>query len=795
MGGTRAVSLTAAVASSGRCALQHALKPVKRCLAIFLLVQTILTADGQAPASDNRALRVGDTIDRALVSAAKAGTVAGVQKTLKEGANPNYIEPLPGYGDGFSPLSAAIFFSQSTDCVRTLLAAGADPLRVYDKKPWMFPLAVACQDSTTNRQVLRLLLANIKQLPPDASGIMEWVLYPVIRRGDTETLNRLKGLGARCGIVSGGGKAAFIAAAESGRYEEAEKWLRDYSQEYSQQTNRVDVNWAVDHLGTDHYFDDENLANLLRHAQQLGIIFFDSRNNPTWSRAVVYRCPKTAEVLGCPPEDLKKIPIRSTEELMLAASCNGDSLPLFTNLVQKCLADAPDRKAKASQYLFQILAQRVPLFSMQPNALKHLYSLGADVNYESTNNPEGLATPLQAAIPRHSLDVVQWLVREGADVNHINTGTKLTALELAAIWGQEDTVRWLLSHGARVQEQKTGRSLLAAALKSRNSKAVFPLLLAAGADPYTQHEEHKAAIDILADRLAIVSLRQLDKKGVYRSLIQEYTPPANSPFIGTWAYRPEGGGFGSMGITLQKDGTAVLGNDLGVGAAVWKATKDEVTILDSGSKSNAPQLRFKLVGNELLAGTNDTVFKLKKYDPSLPESDDDRAYPSEIQLQSACLTPDKQLFLQISGRHIQVPLSRLADAKTDRYGLGISDDNVLKWDDFQPGEIPQRTIAGSASIPLAPIKAHQQLSVRWDAVLTERHTSATPLSGHDYTLYPSIVVSDRYHGKGTSQYGAEVTGYVLVSNKPISSGRNWINIYFLRSRTPPKASKDQLRSP
>jgi ankyrin repeat protein len=503
------------------------------------------------------------SLDQQLVTAAVQGNVTNVELLLKEGANPNYMQPFPGsYGwAGYSPLFGAIFPAHSVACVKVLLAAGADPFQVYKKNPWMFPFQAACQDGMTNKEILELLLEHTKQLPTDDDGrLMEYVFYPLIRRGEMQTVERLEKLGAHLGVISGGGKAAFMAAAEAGRYEEAEKWLNDYSDDYSHATNKVDVMWAVDRLGSDRFFDDDNLARIIKHAHQLGINFFEIQSPAPWSRSVVYRCPKTAEALGCPQEELAKIAPRSKEDLMLAASCNSDSLPVFTNLVQECLRDAPDRKAAASLWLFEILSQRFPLFSIQLDALKYLHSQGADVNYECKTNPEGLATPLEAAVLRGSLDVMQWLVEQGADVNRVNSENKMTALEFAVIWGRENIVNWLLANGTHIQEKRTGRPLLVTALRGLNPDSMFAILVKAGADPYLRNENKKSAMDILADRLDIMRLRKFDNKGVYHALVKEYTPPANSPFIGIWSNGK--GEFQTASLILNDEGMSIIGTSI-----------------------------------------------------------------------------------------------------------------------------------------------------------------------------------------------------------------------------------------
>ena len=55
-------------------------------------------------------------------------------------------------------------------------------------------------------------------------------------------------------------------------------------------------------------------------------------------------------------------------------------------------------------------------------------------------------------------------------------------------------------------------------------------------------------------------LRQLDKKGVYRSLVGQYTPPANSPFIGIWWN--EKSEFQTFSLILNDEGMAIIGTSI-----------------------------------------------------------------------------------------------------------------------------------------------------------------------------------------------------------------------------------------
>lgn len=248
-----------------------------------------------------------------------------------------------------------------------------------------------------------------------------------------------------------------------------------------------------------------------------------------------------------------------SEESALAAACDPKGFGVFTNSVTQLLRGASDRKGLASRYLFDLLNDCFHYLSPQLEALKFLRSQGADVNYEAktVTTGFGFTTVLENAVGRHSLEFVQWLVQEGADVNHISEREKLTPLEVAVVTGEEKVIRWLLEHGAIVQEQKTGRSLLATALVRENPDALIPLLLKAGADPYVRHAGRKSAVDFLAENHDVMRLRRLDTKGVYRQLLAQYTPAKDSPFIGIW--KNEESGFETFSLILNHEGLAIVG--------------------------------------------------------------------------------------------------------------------------------------------------------------------------------------------------------------------------------------------
>jgi hypothetical protein len=593
-------------------------------LFLIILLMTTACLHAQTPSFYS-----GGSLDERLLAAAEHGDVTNVVLCLKQGANPNYIQPFPGNNvwAGFTPLYGAIFPAQSAACVKVLLEAGADPLRAYDKNPWIFALEAACQDGMTNRAILEMLLNSIKQLPStNSEAMMDWVLYPLIKRNDMQVVWRLQQKGADLGVVTRGGKAAFVASAESGHYTNADKILDQFAVQYRQSTNKVAVMPAVERLTMDHYFDDDRLARVLLHARQLGIIFSDSTNSPNWTHAVAWRCPETAKALGCPPDELKKIVPWSAEEMMLFAGCNTDSQDLFTNLVKKCLSDVPDPKATASKYFCQLLQQNYPLLALQPPALKYLRSIGANPNFEYSYSPAAAITPLEAAISRRHPDIVQWLIHEGADVNHINSVTKATPLADAVGTGDEGMVQWLLAHGAKVQEAQTGRPLLVLAVRGKNPDVTIPLILRAGADPYMPDPtDGKSATDLLVERLDIRRLRELDKKNKFQDFLAKYTPPKNSPFIGIWWN--EKNEFETFSLILNDEGMAIVGTSImPMGPIPWRTLSTNTAVLEEnvGGKPQGITLEWLPEKNaiQIVSPSGEQSDRLLKKQPGTPPKTD-----------------------------------------------------------------------------------------------------------------------------------------------------------------------------
>lgn len=139
------------------------------------------------------------------------------------------------------------------------------------------------------------------------------------------------------------------------------------------------------------------------------------------------------------------------------------------------------------------------------------FEAGADVDY----SPDGLVTPLLVRVGRGPRDLVEFLIRSGADVNAraVIMGVRdYTALISASRYGRTRIVRVLIAAGADVNARDArGRTALMWA-SYMGYRDVVDVLLAAGADVRIEDDRHWRASDHAARANRIVLAMMLGER-------------------------------------------------------------------------------------------------------------------------------------------------------------------------------------------------------------------------------------------------------------------------------------------
>lgn len=308
----------------------------------------------------------------------------------------------------------------------------------------------------------------------------------------------------------------------------------------------------------------------------------------------------------------------SADQALYRAASSRDGLPQLTNQVQALLAEAKNRKETASRLMLKIMGHQIvrPI----PESIEFLLSEGGDPKFEDTDPQAGFCMPLRCAAILSDVKILNLLVQRGAEINHYCKAWKHSAFEDAVGRGDKRIVAWMLEHGAKLQEKETDRSLLAAAIVGLNPEDMVPLLLKLGADPYAGHSHKHAAVDLWAERRDIDRLREFDTNGLYRALVEKYTPPKDSPFFGTWSNGEEE--FKTFGVIMNNEGQAIVATSImPLGPFLWRAEgKQAVVEVEQGGKRGEMTFEFDADGKSLVLvkPSGKETGKLKKVSDKAP---------------------------------------------------------------------------------------------------------------------------------------------------------------------------------
>jgi ankyrin repeat protein len=151
--------------------------------------------------------------------------------------------------------------------------------------------------------------------------------------------------------------------------------------------------------------------------------------------------------------------------------------------------------------------------------LQWLVKQGADMDEVVYDDIQSI---MDLAVEKGHLDVVQWLVSQGFDVFKVDPYNERTLLHLAAQNGQIYMCMWLLSQGLDVNQIDTsGQTPLYLAVKARSLEVVRFLLLN-DADPTISPEDEGTILDWVLERYSNLESIFSDMDDEMVKLIQEY---------------------------------------------------------------------------------------------------------------------------------------------------------------------------------------------------------------------------------------------------------------------------------
>jgi len=135
--------------------------------------------------------------------------------------------------------------------------------------------------------------------------------------------------------------------------------------------------------------------------------------------------------------------------------------------------------------------------SNDAKAVARLISQGADVNELDANGDPPL---IQAAYLGHT-EIVELLLKAGADVTVVDPGMKATALHAAAYAGRTEAARLLVQYGIAINQQGpyNGYTALHDAIWQNNIE-VARILIEAGADLAVRSQQGQTALEMARTR-------------------------------------------------------------------------------------------------------------------------------------------------------------------------------------------------------------------------------------------------------------------------------------------------------
>lgn len=377
---------------------------------------------------------------------------------------------------------------------------------------------------------------------------------------------------------------------------------------------------------------------------------------------------------------------------------------------------------------------------------------------------------VEARVPDFKAKFGEWCLREA-----VSRGGRVGA-------------KWLLNAGIR--PGLYGPQILMGAMRSRDLD-LLKLLIDAGADPEAM-TEGISAVDAAARIRSAKMLAAVDRRGRYAGLLaelqREYAPPKDSLFTGNWVWRPPGGGFGTLQAILFDDGSATVLTDVDGGAGLWRGEGNRVRIkfLDErGDVRQHQSLDLELKDGDLAlppppAEPSAKESRLRRVETLPDVASPSPQHPRYVRLEAAWLDAEKRLWLQINGRHQQIPLAQLIEgASASTYSDQPAAQNLLRWSDFIPGAIPRSVTKDGKQVAIIPRHVSPGYSLHWDRLGFDHEHLVTLPEGVETAIFPSG--SERFHDAATGPYGEEAVAFAIMTRAPLPHRKDWVRVFLRRS--------------
>jgi hypothetical protein len=331
---------------------------------------------------------------------------------------------------------------------------------------------------------------------------------------------------------------------------------------------------------------------------------------------------------------------------------------------------------------------------------------------------------------------------------------------------------------------------LVAATGRRNMTAI-DWLLDQGIDPALP--KNRSSLTVARQLKSADLLAKLDRSGRHAeeisALRKQYGPASDDAanIAGVWAHRKDG--FGSIVFVFYPDGTGTLSGDIGSFPILWSADALHIKVADLTPVTVGQPGSFELYRQKdslvLKTGKSNELTRLVRendaYAPrTLPQP---RHRPERIRLQTAVLDSSGELWIGLNGRHMHVPLAQLiaAAAKTN-YGFDPVPGNILDWENFSAGHVPEAVLKQAYEMPLDPRSADPRFAPQWKELYITHGQPAVLSGDSDYTLFRGQTTLPIHLDPSPKANPEYLLTFALLSRQPLSHGKRWVLIFLRRGR-------------